>query len=475
MHQRTIILGGGPAGLSAAYHLQDDYLLLEKADRIGGLCKSMEENGFIFDYAGHILFTNEAYVKDVLYPMLLGDNIHWQHREAWIYSKEVFTRYPFQAATYGLPPEVVKECILGAIAARYENGHGTVNNFHEFIYQNWGTGIAKHFMIPYNQKLWAIPLEEMSHQWLTGRVPTPNLEEILDGALRPQPKPMGPNALFGYPLHGGFEALVTGWKRHLDLSRIQVNVSIDAIDPRHKTVRLSTGVTLSYEHLVVTAPLPVIVNLLTTAPNEVRAAAQGLRSVSVRCVNIGIDRPQMTEKHWIYYPEDTVFHRLFMQSNASPFCTPPGCSSFTAEITYSPHKPLPCADAALIELTIKDAQRVGMIQPGDRILAANHIDLPFAYVVPDVHKDTHVATIRSWLTDQDIHLAGRFAEWAYYNSDQAMMAGKRVADTIQQTSQRRHVPLAVTPAAHTMSTQVHVAAPLAGSSPLLAHAKPGDS
>jgi len=82
--------------------------------------------------------------------------------------------------------------------------------------RNWGAGIAKHFMVPYNRKLWAVPLEEMSHTWLSGRVPLPDLEEILDGALRLQPKPMGPNALFGYPLHGGFEALVAGWMRYLD-------------------------------------------------------------------------------------------------------------------------------------------------------------------------------------------------------------------------------------------------------------------
>ena len=63
MHIRNVILGGGPAGLSAAYHLQDEYLLLEKAERIGGQCKSVSDNGFIFDYAGHILFTTESYVK----------------------------------------------------------------------------------------------------------------------------------------------------------------------------------------------------------------------------------------------------------------------------------------------------------------------------------------------------------------------------------------------------------------------------
>jgi UDP-galactopyranose mutase len=445
MHVRNIILGGGPAGLSAAYHLQDEYLLLEKEDRIGGLCKSIEDTGFVFDQAGHIVFTTDPYVQQTLYPMLLGDNLHWQHREAWIYSKEVYTRYPFQAATFGLPIEVVKECILGAIAAREERG-GEATNFYEFIMRNWGAGIAKHFMLPYNEKLWAVPLQEMSHTWLSGRVPLPDLAEILDGALRPQPKPMGPNALFGYPLHGGFEALVTGWKRHLDPHRMRVNVSIDAIDPARKIVTLSTGAQLEYENLIVTAPLPVVVGLLTQAPSEVRLAAQHLRSVSVRCVNIGIDRPDLTEKHWIYYPEDTVFHRIFVQSNASPFCAPAGCSSFTAEISYSPYKPLPCDGSALTELVIADAQRVGMLRPDDRILVANQIDLPFAYVIPDVVKDKSIATIRSWLTSRDIHLAGRFAEWAYYNSDHAMLAGKRVADLLRQ-EQSTHAVTITTPAA----------------------------
>src|SRR3954462_9629927 len=68
--------------------------------------------------AGHIMFSNDPYVHE-LYKMLLEDNVHWQDREAWIYSKEVYTRYPFQGALYGLPPEVIKECVVGAIEARF--------------------------------------------------------------------------------------------------------------------------------------------------------------------------------------------------------------------------------------------------------------------------------------------------------------------------------------------------------------------
>ena len=114
----TVVLGAGPTGLAAAYHLGEGSLLLEKGGTVGGWCRSIEDKGFTFDYAGHIMFSNDPYVLD-LYEKLLGDNVHWQNREAWIYSKEVYTRYPFQGALYGLPPDVLKECLIGAIEARF--------------------------------------------------------------------------------------------------------------------------------------------------------------------------------------------------------------------------------------------------------------------------------------------------------------------------------------------------------------------
>src|SRR6476646_1172174 len=88
-------------------------------------------------------------------------------------------------------------------------------NFEEFIYKVWGAGIARHFAIPYNRKLWAVPLSEMETSWLGDRVPMPDLEEMIEGALKPVPRPMGPNARFGYPLRGGFQALMDGFLPHL--------------------------------------------------------------------------------------------------------------------------------------------------------------------------------------------------------------------------------------------------------------------
>jgi UDP-galactopyranose mutase len=474
----VLVVGAGPTGLSAAYHLGADALLIEQADRVGGWCRSIEDNGFTFDMAGHIMFSNDPYVHQ-MYQMLLGDNVHWQDREAWIFSKQVFTRYPFQGALYGLPSEVIKECIVGAIEARFGplnakkpaadrganddytgperrgmfeplmksngerkkrvytgaerrlNAHkGTPKSFEEFIYKVWGAGIAKHFAIPYNQKLWAVPLAEMETSWLGGRVPLPNLEEMIDGALSPAPKPMGPNARFGYPLRGGFQALMNGFLPHLK-GELRLQTRVVAVSPAERTVTLSDGSVLPYDFLISTMPLPALIRAMGShAPADVRKAAAALRHVSVRCVNIGVGRENLTEKHWIYYPEDPVFHRIFVQGNASPHCNPPGGFGLTCEITYSEAKSLPCEGDALIQRCIEDCYRVGFFKPEDPIWAANQVDMPVAYVVYDHERARNVAHIREWLSQQDIVLAGRYAEWEYYNSDHAFVAGKKAAEQV---------------------------------------------
>ncbi len=469
----VVVAGAGPTGLSAAYHLGADALLLEQSDRVGGWCRSIEVDGFTFDYAGHIMFSNEEYVHQ-LYRMLLGDNVHWQNREAWVFSKGVYTRYPFQGALYGLPPQVIKECLLGAIEARFgplkskgsskANGcsackPGTINdccadgilesevalaeagaqprNFEEFIYRVWGEGIARHFAIPYNRKLWAVPLSEMETSWLGGRVPLPDIEEMIEGALQPVARPMGPNARFGYPLRGGFQALMDGFLPHLK-GELRLNTRVVRVSPKRRAVQLSCGDEVEYEYLVSTMPLPVLVRIIgAEAPPAVRAAAAALRHVSVRCVHLGIDRPNLTEKHWIYYPEDTVFHRIFVQGNASPHCNPPGGFGLTCEITYSEHKPLPCDGDELTRLAAEDCRRVGIIRRDDRIRASAQCDLPHAYVVYDHARARNVAIIRKWLEAQNVLLAGRYSEWEYYNSDHAFIAGRNAADSIRKKQREK--------------------------------------
>jgi protoporphyrinogen oxidase/glycosyltransferase involved in cell wall biosynthesis len=474
----AIVIGAGPTGLSAAYHLGQGSLLLEQRPEVGGWCRSLQDHGFTFDYAGHIMFSNDPYVHE-LYGKLLGDNVHWQNREAWIYSKGVYTRYPFQGALHGLPAEVLKECIVGAIEARFGNlkepatassagaassssacigkaesitdccadgiAESTAplapsgralrsaiepSNFEEFIYKVWGAGVAKHFAIPYNRKLWAVPLTEMETSWLGGRVPLPDLEEMIEGALRPLGKPVGPNARFGYPLRGGFAALMNGFLPLLK-GELRTNAMVARVFPKAHKVALADGTVFRYRKLLSTAPLPKLLQMIgREAPAHVLAAVRKLRHVSVRCVNIGVARENVTDKHWIYYPEDSIFHRIFVQGNASPHCNPPGGFGLTCEITYSPTKPLPCDGEALIDRCIRDCIKVGMLRSHDRILARNQVDMPYAYVVYDHARKDNVAIVRGWLAEHDILLAGRYSEWEYYNSDHAFLAGRKAAQSV---------------------------------------------
>lgn len=505
------IVGAGPTGLSAAYHCPDA-LLIEKNDTIGGWCRSIQRDGFTWDYAGHIMFSNDEYVHQ-MYRILLGDNVHWQDREAWIYSKGVYTRYPFQGSLYGLPAQVIKECLIGAIEARFgplhadrrnqertardkvstlhaapagaslncpigdvkdccadgilestlrqlaeqeratrsghrdnhrsQDAHATTatppGNFEEFIYKIWGWGIAKHFAIPYNRKLWGVPLSEMETSWLGGRVPMPDLEEMIEGALQPTPKPMGPNARFGYPLRGGFQTLMNGFLPHIR-DRLRLNTAVKAVSLKRRLLTLSDGSQIEFESLISTMPLPVLIRCIgTEAPPEIQRAAAALRYLSVRCVNIGVGREKLTDKHWIYYPEDTVFHRIFVQGNASPHCNPPGGFGLTCEITYGKPKPLAYDGDALTQRCIDDCRRVGIISPDDPILSTCQLDLPHAYVIYDHQRAANVKLIREWLSRYDVILAGRYSEWEYYNSDHAFMAGKRAADAVQ-TRHATHQP-----------------------------------
>ena len=160
---------------------------------------------------------------------MLADNFHEQMRESWVYLYDAYQRYPFQGNLFGLPPAVVKECLLGvieasrnappALAAAVGNGNGNGNgnghaappaNFLEWSHRTFGAGITRHFMQPYNFKVWGIDPARMSSDWIAGRVLTPSLDEVIEGSLQRGRPDMGPNARFGYPLHGGCEMFVAG-------------------------------------------------------------------------------------------------------------------------------------------------------------------------------------------------------------------------------------------------------------------------
>jgi len=460
---KNLIVGGGPAGLSAALHLDDpDFLLAEKHDRTGGLCRSIVDGGFTFDYAGHIFFTTDKYV-DGLFRSVLADNFHEQHRESWVYLYGDYQRYPFQGNLFGLPPDVVKECLLGVIEASRANPSLSAKspvgidgaartapaNFLEWSYRTFGAGITDHFMKPYNRKVWGIDPERMSADWIEGRVLTPSLDEVIEGALTRGRLDMGPNARFGYPLRGGCESFVAGLANRVRNRGGAVTTSrtLVKLDPARKraTFRVEEPgdsdlgsaryETIGYDTLYPSVPLPDLIAAIENAPASVRHAATSLPSTAVVCVNLGINREKVTDKHWIYYPEGQdkyIFQRIFVQSNASPFNAPPGQSALTFEISHSDAKPLPVrGKRALIDACVAGLKQTDLWREGDEVTFEQVVGMPHAYIPFTPERPGHLAVINDYLHAMDIYPVGRFGEWKYLNQDGAILSSKRVVEAVQ--------------------------------------------
>ena len=440
---KTAILGAGPAGLSAAYHLgstgspyKGNSILIEKEDRVGGLARSKEIEGFVFDYAGHIFFTQDKYAFK-LFKKLLKDNINFRNRDAWVYSKNIYTRYPFQANTYGLPKDVIMECIIGLIDATLrqaqDNGNGKVpEHFEDWMGATFGKGIVKHFMKPYNQKVWAFPLNKMTYEWIADRVMMPDVNEVIEGAVESRKVEFGPNSKFAYPLKGGSQAFADSFIPHLKKTEILLNSEVVGIDIKEKVITIRQSPVrnkkeIGYEKVISSLPLPLLISLCNKVPKAVKRAAEELEFTSVYCVNLGINHPEITEKTWIYYPEkDIAFQRLFVQSNASPYVVPKGKSSITAEISYSKFKRI--GKEGLIEKVIDDLLRIKFIQKASDIVVSDLLDIKYGYIIFERERKRKVDIIHKFLRENNIIPVGRFGEWEYYNMDHSILSGKRAAE-----------------------------------------------
>src|SRR4030042_2619115 len=153
---KTVIIGAGLAGLSAAYHAQQKELdceLFEAEGKVGGYCRTIKRGGFLFDYSGHLLHLKDSYFQNLVRE-LLKDNLNILSRNSVIYSHGAYTPYPFQANLYGLPPEIIKECLLEFVKAYYlseDLPSSAYKTFRDWISAKLGLGIGKHFMFPYNE------------------------------------------------------------------------------------------------------------------------------------------------------------------------------------------------------------------------------------------------------------------------------------------------------------------------------------
>jgi UDP-galactopyranose mutase len=445
----VVIVGGGLTGLSAAYHLEQrggvDHVLLERGSAPGGLAKSRHADGFTFDYSIHILYTSDPYCDELIRQRLLPGRLIQQQRHSYCYSYGAFTEYPYQLYNFGLPASVILENLLGLVDATYARHDEPPEHYEEWLYRTFGRGIADNFMIPYNRRQWAWDLTDMGYDWIAERVPVPNLREVVAGALEPPPERVGPNREFWYPKAGGIEALPQALAAAIAPERVRLETAVTAIDLDAHEVTLADGSTLRYEGLISTLPLPTLATMISGAPSETVTALSGdLKNNRVHTVNLGLegeDLGPISDMHWVYFPDGAVpFHRLSLPHRFSPAMVPDGCSSIQIEVSESRYQAVD--RSTLVERCLAALRDLGVIGDGDerpvadggRVRFTDVVTLDPAYIIYDLRHRETVDGIRDALEAVDVHSAGRFGEWEYFNMDHSILSGKRAVEALLAAS-----------------------------------------
>ncbi len=435
----TVILGAGPTGLGAAYRLgergETDFEVFERADRVGGLATSFEDDkGFTWDVSGHIIFSGYPYFNSFLEKMLGADGVRRIDRESWIKFEDRYVRYPFQNHLSSLPEEAMLECLVGLIESQTIDRGRAYRNFEEWVLARFGAGVAKHFMVPYNEKVWSTPLSRMGFYWIAERVAVVDWKKALETALSSKVTDWGPNATFGYPATRGTLGLWLAVLPHLG-DRVRFRKRAVCLDEDKREIRFSDGSTRRYDRLLSTLPLDALVPRLKHAPEEVRQAVRKLMFNRLFSVGIGLKRPSPSTKNWIYFPNPrTPFYRMTYLSNYSPDIVPGGdtsryCSLLT-ETTYSAFRCLPPGD--FVRAVLDGLVREGILEASDLALVESTylIHAGHAYPIPSVDRDEALGVIQAYLESREIYSRGRFGAWKYEigNQDHSLMQGVELVD-----------------------------------------------
>jgi protoporphyrinogen oxidase len=416
------ILGAGLTGMAAAFHLRRagvPYRLFERLGHPGGHVITLEEDGYRFDRTGHLLHLRNEETRRLALSWIGGDFVEVQRR-SMIWSNGAYTRYPFQANTFGLPPAVAYECLQGFLKAHFAQEKPAPQNFEEFCLLHFGEGISRHFMVPYNTRLWGVHPREITPDWCSRFVPLPKLEDVVAGAVGLNDRELGYNAQFIYPRLGIGE-LSRGLARSVD--GIELGRSPQSIDWRARELHFEDEI-VRYDVLISSAPLAALAGKLSGAPEAVMEAAGRLRCTHLYYLDVALETPCNKPLHWVYVPEAKYpFYRVGCYSHFSPAMAPPGKANLYVELADRREPDL----AALVPEVARGLVEMGLIDSPSAIRFARLRRIDHAYVVFDHAYFGSLAAIRPFLDEARILSTGRYGGWNYSSMEDALHFGRDAA------------------------------------------------
>jgi protoporphyrinogen oxidase len=441
--QTTLVLGGGPAGLTAAYQLGKagaDAIVLEADEQVGGLAKTVEVDGYRFDLGGHRFFTKSAEV-DALWHEVLGDEFLLRPRMSRIYWNKRFLDYPLRGPDVirKLGPVELTRCMASYLRAAARRNK-VDDSFEDWVSNRFGRRLFELFFKSYTEKLWGVPTTEIRAEWAAQRIKGLSFFSAARAAFfgNKGNKVKSLISEFHYPRFGPgqmWEAMSSAIVE--DGGDVRTGVPVDRLElAGDRIVEVEAG-GVSYtlpDAVISSLPLRTVVELTSPAPPaEVCEAARGLRYRDFLTVALVVDGQDLFPDNWIYIHEpDVRVGRIQNYRSWSPWMVPDTDKACVGleYFCFAGDDLWTMEDDELVALAAAELEQLGLAVRS-KVERGFVTRVPKAYPIYDTDYAARVATIRRWLDGIDnLQQVGRNGLHRYNNSDHSMLTAMRAVDNL---------------------------------------------
>jgi protoporphyrinogen oxidase len=411
---RTLIVGAGVTGLATAASLEDkDFVVLEAESEIGGFCRTVKREGFVWDYSGHFFHFKHPDIEAWLRQRMAGQNIRAVQKRSFIDFAGTWVDFPFQKNIHQLPVADFIECLHDWYFAA--QSPQPEDNFKQMLHGRFGLGVCEKFLIPYNEKLYACDLSSLDKDAMGRFFPHATLADAIRNMRTPDNASY--NQTFTYPEGGAIE-YVKAIASEVPPEKIALNERLLGLDVPNKVATTNTR-TIGYERLVSTAPLP---RLLSLAKFPHDASAFTWNKVAV--FNLGFDRKGKKDVHWVYFPDRSLaFYRVGFYDNIFDAER----MSLYVEVGLRANDPVDLN--ALRERVLQDLRKSGLVDE-HRLVAHHAVVMDPAYVHITTRSLAEQARTSELLRSQGVHSIGRYGRWTYCSIEDNIVEARALAASL---------------------------------------------
>ena len=441
--QTTLVLGGGPAGLTAGYLLERagrDVLVLEAEDQVGGLAKTVEIDGYRFDLGGHRFFTKSVEV-DTLWHEILGEEFLLRPRMSRIYWNNRYLDYPLRGSDVirKLGPIELTRCMASYLRAAARRNK-VDDSLEDWVSNRFGRRLFELFFKSYTEKVWGVPTSEIRAEWAAQRIKGLSFFSAAKAAFfgNKGNKVKSLISEFNYPRFGPgqmWDAMTLAIEKEGGEVRLEVPVTrIELAGGRVVEVEAGGRSYALPDTVISSLPLRAVVEMVSPAPpQEVLDAARGLRYRDFLTVALVVDGEDLFPDNWIYIHEPAVrVGRIQNYRSWSPWMVPdPDKACVGLEyFCFEGDDLWMMDDAALVELASRELEQL-RLSPQSKVERGFAIRVPKAYPIYDADYAARVQTIRTWLDGiENLQQVGRNGLHRYNNSDHSMLTAMRAVDNL---------------------------------------------